>query len=210
MYFICDKNGILLSWTDKLEYESNTTSEKFPYVDENIIVKKVDDVDINDANSRRLDPEEWGKLSNENKKLKYARFMFDDEPKEAENSKLRFELIKKAGKLIEEKKKEVAENRDIGFLTEKFRIAKSILRKTAEEDDANDFETEVQLRGKSETKDELAKKVKKKYKKMYRRMIKLDAYYSRFLLRIEKRNNVKNINNAFERFKEELDEQVRR
>ena len=210
MYFICDKNGILLSWTDKLEYESNTTSEKFPYVDENIIVKKVDDVDINDANSRRLDPEEWGKLSNENKKLKYARFMFDDEPKEAELSKLRFELIKKAGKLIEEKKKEVSENRDIGFLTEKFRIAKSILRKTAEEDDANDFETEVQLRGKSETKDELAKKVKKKYKKMYRRMIKLDAYYSRFLLRIEKRNNVKNINNAFERFKEELDEQVRR
>ena len=45
---------------------------------------------------------------------------------------------------------------------------------------------------------------------MYRRMVKLDAYYNRFLLRIEKRNKIENINNAFERFKEELDEQVRR
>ena len=92
----------------------------------------------------------------------------------------------------------------------KFRIAKSVLRKTAEQDDADDFETEIQLRGKGETKDELAKKVKQKYKKMYRRMVKLDAYYNKFLLRIEKRNKIENIDNAFERFKEELEDRVRR
>ena len=45
---------------------------------------------------------------------------------------------------------------------------------------------------------------------MYRRITKLDAYYTKFLKRIERRNNIDNINNAFERFKEDLGDRVRR
>ena len=201
MYYTCDRNGFVLSYSDVLEFEPNTNSEEFVYVNDYICIWKTDrkffpGLEPKDQDNIKITPEPY--------------IMTDDQIKEAILSKARADVIKKAGELIAEKKKEVSENRDIGFLTEKFRIAKSVLRKTAEQDDADDFETEIQLRGKGETKDELAKKVKQKYKKMYRRMVKLDAYYNKFLLRIEKRNKIENIDNAFERFKEELEDRVRR
>ena len=202
MYYICNKKtGTLLSHSYILEFEQNTNNKEYVYIDDYVIIWKNDDFDYT-----WLPEIHTGELHISPLPV----ILSDKQIEEAELIKLREDLIKKASELIAEKKKEVSENRDIGYLTEKFRIAKNILGKTADNDDTNDFETEVQLRGRGETKDELAKKVKRKYKEMYRRMTKLDVFYFRFLRRTEKRNNIDNINKGFERFKEELKEQVKR
>ena len=46
MYYTCDKKtGKLLSWSDVLEFEQNTNSEEFVYVDDYIVICKGDDFD---------------------------------------------------------------------------------------------------------------------------------------------------------------------
>ena len=44
----------------------------------------------------------------------------------------------KANELIEAKKNELAENRDIGYLREKFRIARNVLKNNADDEDDAD------------------------------------------------------------------------
>ena len=199
MYLTFDrKTKKLVSFSDQLGFERNLDNKTYVYMNDYFVIMKND---YFESDLVRINPET---------NLPEIILHYEDlDINEVEVIKLREELAKKARELIAEKKEEVSENRDIGYLTEKFRIAKGILKKTADEDDTNDFEEEVQLRSEGETKEDLAKKVKRKYKKMYRRITKLDAYYTKFLKRIERRNNIDNINNAFERFKEELEDNVR-
>ena len=199
MYLTFDrKTKKLVSFSDQLGFERNLDNKTYVYMNDYFVIMKND---YFESDLVRINPET---------NLPEIILHYEDlDINEVEVIKLREELAKKARELIAEKKEEVSENRDIGYLTEKFRIAKGILKKTADEDDTNDFEEEVQLRSEGETKEDLAKKVKRKYKKMYRRITKLDAYYTKFLKRIERRNDIDNINNAFERFKEELEDNVR-
>ena len=200
MYLTFDlKTRELIAFSDILGYESNVNSDNVVYMDDHILVGKYDvDFIPTIVNEGGLE------------KIVQGRYrLTDDELDRVRADILRKELTQKASELILVKKNELAENRDIGYLTEKFRIARNILKNNVDDEDDADFETEVQLRGSGETKLGLAKKVRQKYKKMYRRMTKLDAYYSKFLKKIKKRKTAEEITNFFNKFKTELEEKVR-
>ena len=202
MYLTFDlKTRKLLAFSDILGYEPNVDSEYTVYMDDYIIVRKHDHLNPiattynKDTGLEELVPNQYVLLKEHLNKVKV--------------DIRRKEVTQKANELIQAKKNELAENRDIGYLTEKFRIARNVLKNNADDEDDADFETEVQLRDAGETKHDLAKKVQRKYKKMYRRMMKLDAYYSKFLKIINRRKTIDEITKFFNKFIIELEEKVR-
>ena len=200
MYLTFDrKTGELIAFSDILGYESNVNSDNIVYMDDHIVIGKYFINNIKTMFNRDTGLDEIGP----------GQYMLSNEQlKRVKTDILRKELTQKASKLIQDKKNELAENRDIGYFTEKFRIARNILKSSADVEDSADFETEVQLRDAGESKFDLAVKVKRKYKIMYRRIIKMDTYYSKFLKKINRRKTIEDITKFFNKFIIELEEKV--
>ena len=111
------KTRELIAFSDILGYESNVNSDNIVYIDDHIVIGKyfVDVIETTFNKDTGLEEIVPGQYVLSDKQLERLK-----------TDILRKELTQKASELIQTKKNELAENRDIGYLTEKFRIARNI------------------------------------------------------------------------------------